>query len=94
MAWLSTALDLLRKADRLPTLETKHADPIANLKERVAKLESERDLLLVEAKAAAASAASSAVAQTIADLARRVGGLEERTREQAGVRPRRKAIEK
>ena len=75
MAWFSTALDLLRKVDRLLTVEAKHSDAIENLRDRVSKLETERALLVAEASASAASAASAMAGHHMADIARRVGIL-------------------
>ncbi len=83
MAWFSTALDLLRKVDRLLTIEAKHADAIENLQERISKLEADRALLIAEANASASAAASAMAGHHMADIARRVGILEERTRDKS-----------
>jgi len=84
------ALDLLglfRKLDSLMQLEAKHgaaiqrleADMVA-LQDRVTRLETREAVLIAEAKGAAAAAATVATTSTVADLAHRVGGLEERSR--------------
>ena len=90
MAWFSAALELPRKVDRVLLAEAKHSELIKSLRERVATLEADRALLIVEAKAAAASAASLMASHSIADLARRIGVLEEQLRRhQPSVRPKR-----
>jgi hypothetical protein len=53
---------------------------VRTLASRLDRLEAREDLLIVEAKAAAATAASVASTGHLADLARQVGILEERTR--------------
>jgi len=54
------------------------AKEIQVLKDRVARLEARDEILIAEAKGAAA--ASAVASQHIADLARRVGAMDERTR--------------
>jgi hypothetical protein len=80
-------VELLRKLDRLLTLDTALRDAvqrlsadIASLNDRVTRLESREAVLIAEAKGAAAAAAGIATTATVADLARRVGALEERSR--------------
>jgi hypothetical protein len=84
------ALDLLglfRKLVSLMQLETKHGASIRRLEadvvrlyERVTCLEGRDAVLIAEATSAVASAASVTTSSTVADLARRIGVLEERTR--------------
>jgi hypothetical protein len=80
LEWLKVA----RTIDRLMTLEAKHtalievqARDIQALKDRVTKLEAREDVLIAEAKAAAASAVAS---QHVANLALQIGAVNERTR--------------
>jgi hypothetical protein len=80
-------LALFRKLDSLLQLEAKHGAAIARLEadfivlhERVTRLEGRDAVLIAEAKSAAASAASVTTSSTVADLARRIGVLEERSR--------------
>lgn len=84
-------IDGARAVDRLFQLERKHgaileaqALEIQAIKDRLTTLEqhvrAREDILVAEAKGAAATAGSVAAAQHIADLARRLGGLEERLR--------------
>jgi type IV pilus biogenesis protein CpaD/CtpE len=84
LEWLKFA----RTIDRLLTLETKHtalieaqAKEIQALKDRVTKLEAREEILIAEARGAAAAAASAVASQHVADIARRVGALDERTRQ-------------
>jgi predicted RNase H-like nuclease (RuvC/YqgF family) len=74
-------LKFARTIDRLLNLETKHtslieaqAREIQQLKDRVTRLEAREEILIAEAKAAAAAS------QHIAELARHVGAMDERTR--------------
>ena len=76
MGWFGGLLDLLRTVDGLLQVERKHAAAIDDLRERIARLETERLVLVAEVKAAAASAASVAASQHVADIARRQGALE------------------
>jgi hypothetical protein len=76
----------LRDLDRLLHLEDKHgtaidrlAHEIADLKSRIIRLENREDIIIAEAKGAAHAAASQVAMTSLADLARRVGGLEERS---------------
>jgi hypothetical protein len=85
-------IHLIRTIDRLVGLERKHGDliealdkQVRTLASRLDRLEAREDLLIVEAKAAAATAASVASTGHLADLARQVGILEERTRVVDGV---------
>lgn len=82
-------LDGARAVDRLFQLERKHgaileaqAGEIQALKDRLTSLEqhvrAREEILVAESKAAAATAASAVSVMHIADLARRLGALEER----------------
>ncbi len=82
MSWFTGLRDLLRGVDALMQIEQKHGTAIEGLKDRVGKLEVGGAVLIAEAKSAASSAASAAVMQHIADLARRIGALEEFARQQ------------
>jgi hypothetical protein len=83
LEWLNVA----RTIDRLLALETKHAalieaqaKEIQALEDRVAKLEAREEILIAEARGAAAAAASGVASQHVAGLARDLGALEERVR--------------
>jgi hypothetical protein len=82
-------LDGVRTLDRLFQLEKKHgaileaqAADIQSLKDRLTALEqhvkAREDILVAEAKGAAAATASVIASQHVADIARRLGGMEER----------------
>ncbi len=80
LEWL---LRVARAADRLLGVEAKHialieaqAKEIQALKDRITKLEAREEILIAEAKGAAAAAASAVVAE----LARQIGALQERAR--------------
>lgn len=80
-------VSFLRKLDGLIQLEAKHGQAIARieaelvqLKDRVTRLETRDDVLIAEAKGAASTAATVAATGAIADLARRIGAMEERNR--------------
>ena len=84
---LGAFINIARSVDRLLALEQRHGELIASIQkelrelaDRVTKLEAREVLLIAEAKAAAATAASIASSGHLADLARQVGALEERTR--------------
>lgn len=83
MSWLG----LVRTVDRLLELEAKHGRLIEaqskrldDLADRINKLEAREQVLIAEAKGAAGSAASMVASQHVSDLARHVGGLDERVR--------------
>ena len=93
-AWLDT----VRTVDRLLTLEKSHRElidkqgqDIQALKDRLTRLEesvkAREEILIAEAKGAAASVGSAAAAQHVSDVSRRLGILEERTREQPSRLP-------
>jgi hypothetical protein len=88
MGWVSSTADLLRKIDKLLGIEAKHSAAIETLRERVAKLERDREILIIETRAAAAQAASASASLHVADLARRLGALEERMRSDPPPSPR------
>lgn len=78
---------LLRAVDRLLELESKHgrlievqARRLDELSGRINKLEAREQILIAEAKGAAGAAASMVASQHMSDLARHVGGLDERVR--------------
>lgn len=80
------AVEVLRKLDRLMSLDVvlresveRLTSDIAALSNRVTRLEAREGVLIAEAKGAAA-AAGATTAANMADLARRVGVLEERSR--------------
>jgi hypothetical protein len=93
-------LDLLngaRALDRLFQLEKKHgtileaqATEIQMLKERLIALEqhikAREDILVAEAKGAAAATGSAVAAQHVSDISRRLGGMEERLRAIGDIR--------
>ena len=82
-------------AERLFRLEEKHsalieaqAKEIQALKDRVTRLEAREEVLIAEAKGAAAAAASAAASLHVAELARHVGAIDERTRRLGGNQER------
>lgn len=84
-------LALVRTMDRLLTLEKKHGDALEllqeqlrNISDRLTKLESREEMLIIRAEAAAASAASAAASNHLSELARHIGALDERTRKLDG----------
>ena len=75
----------------MEALEKKHSDLIAGLgkeirtlADRVTHLEAREAMLIVEAKAAASTAASVAASAHLSELSRQVGILDERTRKPDG----------
>ncbi|WP_428486555.1 hypothetical protein [Rhodopila sp.] len=87
ISWLDTA----RRFDRLFNLEAAHrklidlqADEIQDLKNRLTKLEehvkAREEILVAEAKGAAAAVASATASQHFSDISRRLGAMEERLR--------------
>ncbi len=57
------------------------AQEIQDLRDRITKLEAREEILIAEAKGAAAAAASAVASQHVAALAREIGALDERTRQ-------------
>jgi hypothetical protein len=86
MSWLSNLRDLFRTIDGLMVVERTHGAAIEDLKERVLHLDAREPVLVAEAKAAA----SAVSAQHIADLARRLGALEEQLRNRGSPGQRRR----
>ena len=93
IAWLNGA----RAVDRLFQLEKKHgaileaqASEIQYIKDRLLKLEehvhAREDILVAEAKGAAAAVASQVASHHVGELSRLIGALEERTRSSGGQR--------
>ena len=93
-------LDLLsgaRAVDRLFQLEKKHgaileaqAAEIQILKDRLTALEhhvkAREDIMVAEAKGAAAATGSAVAAQHVSEISRRLGGIEERLRAMGDIR--------
>ncbi len=86
-AWLDT----VRTVDRLLSLERNHRElidqqglEIQQLKDRLTRLEenvrAREEILIAEARGAAAAVGSAAAAQHVSDVSRRLGILEERTK--------------
>lgn len=94
MSWFTGLRDLLRGVDALMQIEQKHGKAIEDVKDRVGKLEVGGSVLIAEAKGAASAAASAAVMQHIADLARRIGALEEFARQQGKSESRRRLTDR
>jgi hypothetical protein len=80
-----------RSLDRLFQLEAKHgaileaqAAELQTIKDRLTKLEehvkAREEILVAEAKGAAAAVGSAAAAQHVSDISRRLGAMEERIR--------------
>jgi hypothetical protein len=86
-----------RRLDRLFQLENKHgalietqANQIQALQDRLTKLEARiearEEILVAEAKGAAGSVASMVASQHIAEISRRLGVMEERSRTEGSAR--------
>jgi len=86
-----------RALDRLLQLEKKHgaileaqAAEIQGIKDRLSKLEAHvqarEEILVAEAKGAAAAVASVAASQHVSDISRRLGAMEERLRGSGSAR--------
>ena len=90
MAWLpspSTLWDLAKKVEATLAFEAKQAaamsvmqSQIDSLAVRMARLEAREELVVVKAEGAARAAAMGSATVAVADLARRIGALEERRR--------------
>jgi hypothetical protein len=85
-------ISVWRKIDSLVQLEERHGvairrltDDLNALKDRVTRLESRDEVLIARAEGAASTAAAVATTTSIADLARRVGAIEERARAAAAA---------
>jgi hypothetical protein len=94
MGWFARLLGLLRTIDRLMSLEREQATALEALKERVARLEAREPVLIAEAKAVSATAASAAATQHVGDLARRLGVLEEQVRQMIQGSPRKRLTDR
>ncbi len=88
-------IDLLRRVDRLLALKAKHGQVIATLqadlekfRASVARLEVREEIVVVEAKTAASAAAVQVAVASVAEIARRVGALEERSGQGSRARKR------
>lgn len=88
----SAVLDAFRRLDRLLELEKKHGTLIERLDqrldqlaERIQRLEVREEVLIARAQATVAGTAASGVAsQHVSELARLVGGLDERVKRLEG----------
>lgn len=87
LTWAGSLWDLARKVHGLLEAQEKAAtviaamdDDIQALKREVARLRAREEMLIARAEAAASGAATVVVANSIAETARRVGALEERSR--------------
>ena len=83
---LSDLVNLFRSVDRLLSLELTYKEAFAkltgeldDLRARVIRLESREDVIIEKARGAASAAASQVAMASVADIARRIGRLEERT---------------
>jgi hypothetical protein len=94
---LKAWFDTVRTVDRLLVLEKNHRElidrqsrEIQELKDRLTRLEesvkAREEILIAEAKGAAAAVGSAAAAQHVSDVSRRLGILEERTRQSTHTR--------
>ncbi len=93
MSTIGTAWSLAKKVEALLELEDKHGKAIAgiqgqieNLVQRVIALEGREELLMERAKSAAGMGAMAAMAE----ISRRVGGLETRAEIAIETRPRKR----
>jgi ABC-type transporter Mla subunit MlaD len=87
MSALSTAVEVLRRAERLLSVEAQHdrlleahGKKLQNLADRITAVESRLETVIAEAKGAAGATASSVVTQNLVEIARSLGALEERVR--------------
>lgn len=88
-------IEALRKLDALLQLDVRHgalidtlSQQVTELRERIAKLEAREEVLIARAEGAAAASAANATVSTVTDLARRLGGIEERVRSLDSRTPR------
>ncbi|WP_426959262.1 hypothetical protein [Muricoccus radiodurans] len=84
---IGNLLKLVRSVDRAFEVQEKHGaaiqkltDGIAALEKRVTALEMREEVVIARCEGAAAASATSAAAVAMADLARRLGAMEERGR--------------
>jgi hypothetical protein len=87
LGYIGRVIEVIRRVDRLfenvSKLQTGHdvlADRIFDLERRVTALESREELLVERMGNRASEAATGVVNGTIMEMARRLGGLEERVR--------------
>jgi type IV pilus biogenesis protein CpaD/CtpE len=87
-------LKAVRAIDRLLSLEEKHttlieaqAKELQSLKDQVTELKAREAVLIAEARGAAAAAAAAVASQHVADLARRIGAMDERMRQFGKLSP-------
>ena len=78
MSWISDFVGVLRRIDQLIQNERRHGELIDDLRERQRRAEAREEILIAEARAASATAASAVASQHVGELARRIGALEER----------------
>ena len=85
LKWLGTLWDLARKVHGLLEAQEKASKAIAGLhddiqalKVEIERLKAREEVLIARAEAAASVAASGVAMQSMAEVARRVGGLEAR----------------
>lgn len=90
---IGNLIELLRSVDRLLNLEVKHGKAIEKLevridelRDRVTRLETRQEIVIVEANDAARTAATQVAIASVSDMARRIGRLEERS-EQKSLKP-------
>jgi hypothetical protein len=96
---LKDFVDAVRTMDRLMRLEEMHGKLIENQSQRIeeligriTRLEAREQVLIAEAKGAAAAAASAVASQHLSDLSRRFGVLEERSNNSEGNTNRLRSI--
>ena len=95
MSALTTAVEVLRRAERLLSVEARHdklleahGRKLQDLADRITALGGRLEIVVAEA---AGAAASSAVTQNLVEIARSLGALEERVRALEGqTRPSRR----
>jgi hypothetical protein len=85
MVGITDLFNLVVTVDRLMKLEAKHGSAIEaltsrllDLDKRVTRLDAREEIIISEAKGAASAAASQVTMMAVADMARRIGGLEAR----------------
>jgi hypothetical protein len=83
----ATLWRIARRVESLFDTQAKQSEALADLQtqmiglaDRVTRLEAREEIVIAEAKGAASVAAMGAATAAMADLARRIGGLEERGR--------------
>jgi hypothetical protein len=96
---VATFWRLSRRTERLFDLEDGVAtslkdidERLAEMDRRIARVEADQRAVIAEARGAAAATGSAMAAQAVADISRRLGVLEERTRAAAPAGPRRSRL--